>query len=102
MSTSGLKQRKLPLAKQVTVSDRQLIVDLSDGRVLSVPLEWYPRLLHGRPDERANWALIGEGDGIHWPDLDEDLSVEALLAGLRSGESQRSFRKWLDAREGLD
>jgi hypothetical protein len=73
-------------------------VELSDGRALSVPYSWYPRLQHGRPEERENWELIGDGDGIHWPELDEDVSVEGLLAGRRSGESEQSFRSWLAGR----
>jgi hypothetical protein len=69
-----------------------------DGRTLTVPLAWYPRLAHGRPEERANWRLIGRGEGIHWPDLDEDISVDGLLAGRRSGESQASLARWLAER----
>lgn len=75
-----------------------LRVDLADGRTITVPLAWYPRFLHGLPEERDNWRLIGEGEGIHWPDLDEDISVENLLAGKPSGESQRSFKRWLEER----
>jgi hypothetical protein len=73
-------------------------VELSDGRALSVPYSWYPRLQHARPDEREKWELIGDGDGIHWPALDEDVSVEGLLAGRRSGESEQSLRSWLAGR----
>jgi hypothetical protein len=68
------------------------------GHTISVPLGWYPRLLHGTPGERNHWRLIGGGEGIHWPDLDEDISVENLLAGKPSGESQRSFKRWLQER----
>ena len=85
-------------AQNVTVSDDALTVDLADGRTISVPLAWYPRLLHGTPKERNNWRLIGEREGIHWPELDEDVSVENLLLGRPSGESQRSFKRWLDER----
>jgi len=85
-------------AQNVAVTDEALTVDLTDGRTLSVPLAWYPRLLHGTPTERNHWDLIGDGEGIHWPELDEDLSVEGLLLGRPSGESQRSFRRWLDER----
>ncbi len=85
-------------ALEVNVTDDTLTVDLADGRTLSVPLTWYPRLLHGTPKERGNWRLIGNGVGIHWPDLDEDVSIEGLLLGKRSGESQSSLRKWLNAR----
>ena len=87
-----------PLATDVTVHDEMLTVDLSDGRTLAVPLVWYPRLLHGTPAERDRWRLIGRGEGVHWPDLDEDLSVEGLLAGRRSAESQRSLARWLAGR----
>ena len=73
-------------------------MELADGRTLSVPLAWYPRLFHGSQSERENWELIGDGEGIHWPDLDEDISVEGLILGRRSGESQRSLQRWLDAR----
>ncbi|MBC8507607.1 MAG: DUF2442 domain-containing protein [Anaerolineales bacterium] len=77
----------------------ELIVELSDGRAITIPLVWYPRLFHGTEEERNNWRLIGEGEGIHWPDLDEDISIEHLLIGVPSGESQRSFQKWLNARK---
>lgn len=89
---------RIPEAVNIAVTDDSLTVDLSDGRTLIVPLAWYPRLLHGTPAERNHWRLIGRGEGIHWPDLDEDLSVEGLLAGRPSGESQRSFRRWLESR----
>ncbi len=86
-------------ALDVSVTDDTLTVDLADGRTLSVPLAWYPRLLHGTPEERRNWRLIGDGVGIHWPDLDEDISIEGMLLGKRSGEKQDSLQRWLDARE---
>lgn len=85
-------------AVNVHVLADTLVVDLEDGRTISVPLVWYPRLLSGTEQERQNWQLIGKGDGIHWLDLDEDISVENLLSGKPSGESQRSFKKWLEAR----
>jgi hypothetical protein len=75
-----------------------LTVHLSDGRTISVPLAWYPRLVHGNSEERSDWRLIGRGEGIHWPQLDEDISVEGLIAGRPSGESQRSLAQWIDAR----
>ena len=83
-------------AQRVTVTEDALSVDLTDGRSVSVPLAWYPRLLHGTSKERNKWRLIGEGEGIHWPDLDEDISVESLVLGRPSGESQRSLKKWLE------
>jgi hypothetical protein len=85
-------------AQNVNVTDEALIVDLSDGRTVSVPLAWFPRLMHGTPTERNKWRLIGDGEGIHWPDLDEDISVENLILGKASGESQKSFKKWLKKR----
>jgi len=85
-------------AAAVRLTEDTLVVDLADGRTVSVPLAWYPRLLNGSPDERANHRLIGEGEGIHWPDLDEDVSVENILAGRPSGEGSRSFARWLQAR----
>ena len=85
-------------AQNVSVTADTLAVDLSDGRSISVPLAWFPRLLHGTPDERNNWRFIGGGVGVHWPDLDEDISVENLLAGKPSGESQSSFKRWLEKR----
>ena len=73
-----------PRAQSVEVTENTLTVDLTDGRTISVPLAWYRRLLDGRPEERSHWRLIGGGEGIHWPDLDEDLSVAGLLRGARA------------------
>lgn len=87
-----------PKAERVTVTQDTLSVDLNDGRTISVPLAWFPRVLHASPEERKNWRLIGKGQGIHWEDLDEEISVEGLLAGKPSGESQASFQKWLAGR----
>ena len=86
-------------AQNVLVSDDTLAVDLVDGRTISVPLVWYPRLWHGTPKERNKWELIGHGMGIHWPDIDEDISVANLLGGEPSGESQRSLSRWLEKRK---
>lgn len=88
----------MPNIENLVVTEDTLTVDLNDGRTLSVPLAWFPRLLHGTPEERRNWRLIGKGHGIHWEDLDEDISVEGLLIGKSSGESQASFKKWLEGR----
>jgi len=88
----------MPTAENVRVSEDALSVELSDGRTISAPLAWYPRLLHGSAKERGNWRLIGRGYGIHWEVLDEDISVEGLLAGRPSGETRASFKKWLEAR----
>jgi hypothetical protein len=85
----------------VKVSDAAITIDLADGRTVSVPLSWYPRLLNASAKERSRWRLIGEGAGIHWLEIDEDISVENILAGKPSGESQRSFKKWMERRKGL-
>jgi hypothetical protein len=90
---------KTILATNVFVTDETLTVDLSDGRTISIPLSWFPRLMHGSVEERKNWRLIGRGEGIHWEDLDEDIEVESLILGVPSGESQRSLKGWL-ARRG--
>jgi hypothetical protein len=76
-----------------------MAVDLSDGRTISVPIAWFPRLLHATQGERESWRLIGNGHGIHWDEIDEDINVEGLLAGRPSGESQKSFKKWLEKRK---
>lgn len=86
---------EMPDAENIVVTADTLSVDLSDGRTISVPVSWYPRLLHATPKERKNWRLIGKGQGIHWEDVDEDISVAGLLAGKPSGESQSSFAAWL-------
>lgn len=87
-----------PHALSVTVTDDAVTVDLVDGRTLSVPIAWYPRLAHATQAERAKWRLIGRGEGIHWPDLDEDVSVDGLLAGRASRESHLSLDRWLNGR----
>src|SRR5574339_742859 len=97
MTTLTIELRMVS-AQNVQVTDDALLVDLSDGRTVSVPLAWFPRLLHGTLAERNKWRLIGDGEGIHWPDLDEDISVENLILGKPSGESQTSFKKWLEKR----
>ena len=84
--------------QNVAVTDDALTVDLRDGRTITAPLAWYPRLVHGTPEERNKWRSIGDGEGIHWPDLDEDLSVEGLLLGRPSHESQGSLQRWLKER----
>lgn len=83
---------------RIQTSDDTLTVDRSDGRTISVPLAWYPRLTHATVEERKKWRLIGNGRGIHWSDLDEDISVENLLQGQPSGESQTSLKRWLESR----
>jgi hypothetical protein len=86
--------------QHVEVTEDSLVVDLTDGRTVSVPTAWYPRLMHGTPEERSHSRIIGKGEGIHWPDLDEDISMENILLGRPSGESQKSFKRWRDGREG--
>jgi len=88
----------MPTADNIRVNDDSLLVELSDGRAISVPIVWFPRLAHATPIERGRWRLIGKGEGIHWEALDEDVSVEGLLAGRPSGESQASLKRWLDGR----
>ncbi len=88
----------LPYAVSVSVGDDTLGVDLSDGRKISAPIGWYPRLAQGTLAERRNCRLIGGDEGIHWPDLDEDISIAGLLAGRCSGESQASLKRWLASR----
>jgi hypothetical protein len=88
----------IPQIQRVSVSDELLTVDLSDGRVVAVPLAWYPRLLHGTPVERGNWRLTGSQAGIHWPELDEDISLKNISLRQPSGESQISLQRWLDSR----
>jgi hypothetical protein len=78
----------------VKISEEVLTASLSDGRVIKVPISWYPRLSHALPRHRNVWELIGRGHGIHWPELDIDISVENILLGQSSGESGRSFKKW--------
>lgn len=88
-----------PRALSVVTSDDTLTVDLEDGRTVSVPIGWFPRLAYGTPAERANAQVSGAGYGIHWPDLDEDIGVEGLLLGKRTTESPASFERWLQRRK---
>jgi len=87
---------QVPQALNVTISEESLTVDLSDWRTIAVPLAWYLRLLHSILEERNNWRLIANGEGISWPDLDEDISIENLIFGKPSGESQSSLQRWLE------
>ncbi len=96
MSTLALEHESL--AQKVVFTEDSFIVYLSDGRSISVPIIWYPRLLNSNKQERENYEFLGDGEGIHWPDLDEDISVEGILAGRRSGESQKSLDRWLKER----
>jgi hypothetical protein len=87
------------LADTVTLTDDTLTVELMDGRSIFVPLAWFPRLLHANPEERGKWQLIARGEGIHWPDVDEDISVSSLIAGRLSAESAASLQRWLAGRK---
>ncbi len=87
-----------PIALDVMVTDKKLTIDLADGRTIVVPLVWYPRLTHGTPQERQNWQLLGDGYAIEWPDIDEHIGLEGLLAGRRSSESEKSLKRWLTSR----
>jgi hypothetical protein len=91
-------QPRAVVGEKVKVTVDTLVVELSDGRTITAPLAWFPRMLHGTAKERNNWRFIGRGEGIHWPDLDEDISVEGLVLGKLSGESQQSFARWLEKR----
>ncbi len=96
---SSKEDRPTAFATQVSVTDDTLSVDLSDGRTIAVPLAWYPRLAHATAKERKDWRLIAGGSGIHWSEIDEDVSVANLLRGQPSAESQSSFKRWLAERE---
>lgn len=98
MSTFQIDLKELR-AQDITFDDDEFSVVLADGRTLSIPLAWFPRLFHAAPAERANWRWIGGGIGMHWPELDEDISVEDLILGRPSGESQASLRRWLERRK---
>ncbi len=97
MSSSAVEVREA-LATRVEVGEDTLSVELADGRTIAAPVAWYPRLAHATVEERRSWRLIGGGRGIHWPAIDEDVSVANLLAGRPSAESQSSFKKWLATR----
>jgi hypothetical protein len=97
MSTLSIEIREAQ-AQAVTITEETLAVDLTDGRSIAVPLAWFPRLAYGSPAERSKWRLIAGGEGIHWPDLDEDISVASLLAGRKSGETRESLQRWLQDR----
>lgn len=99
MTISVLEQRS-PAAASVSVSDDALVVELTDGRCVTAPLAWYPRLLHASKIERDNCRLIGGGAGIHWPDVEEDISVVSILRGQPSMESAASLDRWLRGRSG--
>jgi hypothetical protein len=90
---------EIPNVRNAIITTDTLTLELDDGRTVSVPTAWYPRLMHASDEEKSNWRLVGKGVGIHWTDIDEDISVEGILAGRPSGESQASFKKWLESRQ---
>lgn len=94
--------RAKPLREMVVHQGPNLRAHLADGRIISVPLSWYPRLLHATPEERSNYEIGGRGRGIHWSAIDEDISVQNLLEGRKSDESESSLRRWIDARKGRE
>jgi hypothetical protein len=98
MISSTTELFETPTIQQLTVTDDTLTVDLSDGRTISVPLAWYPRLQHGSTEERNDYRFIAASNGIHWNQLDEDISIKNLILGQPSGESQKSFKRWLNNR----
>ncbi len=98
MSTLALEIQEAR-AQEVHLTEDVLGIDLVDGRTITIPLAWYPRLWYGSPEERARFEIIGDGKYIHWPDLDEDLSVMGILAGRLSVESAESLKRWLASRE---
>jgi hypothetical protein len=98
MNSLTIELLEVPTIQKLDIDDETLSVDLSDGRTISVPLSWYPRLTHGSDEERRNYRFIGNGSGIHWNDLDEDISTQNLIVGQPSGESQKSLQRWLNSR----
>ena len=98
MNSLTIELLEISKIQQVTVTDDTLSMDLSDGRTISVPLAWYPRLLHGSVEERNDYRFIAGDSGIHWNRLDEDISIKNLILGQPSGESQKSFQRWLSSR----
>ena len=98
MTSLTIELLEIPKIQSLSITDDTLSVDLSDGRTISVPLAWYPRLFNASETERNHWRTISEGEGIHWEQLDEDISTKNLILGQPSGESQKSFQKWLNNR----
>jgi len=96
MNTFALE--KEPIITDLTIGDNAFVVHLADGRSLTIPYNWYPRLAYGTAAERQNWEVFGDGFAIHWSELDEDLAIDGLLAGNRSAESGRSLERWLRSR----
>ncbi|NJN22457.1 MAG: DUF2442 domain-containing protein [Leptolyngbya sp. RL_3_1] len=102
MTSSVIDLKDIPTIQSVEITGDTLSVDLVDGRTIAVPITWYPRLLQGSAEERQDWRFIGNGAGIHWNQLDEDISVKNLILGQPSGESQKSFQRWLSQRQAAN
>ena len=98
MNSSNFNLQNIRISN-VSVTEQTLIIVLTDGRIILVPVHWYPCLLHANDEERQNWRIIGNGHGIHWNALDEDISIMDILAGRPSAESQKSLKKWLRTRK---
>jgi hypothetical protein len=88
-------------AVDVSVTDEFLTVELADGRKISVPTAWYPRLMYGTPAERRKWSLCCSGEGLHWEALDEDISIKSLIAGRPSTENPAMIKKWMATRKNV-
>jgi hypothetical protein len=99
--TSSARDIVIPCAVSAKVTSDSLIVELDDGRTISAPVSWYPRLHHATASERANLRFTGRGEGIRWDEIDEDISIDSLLAGRASQESQDSLAKWLKGRKKI-
>ena len=102
MSSSRRVDSQTILAVEVNASGALLTVTLDNGMIVSVPLSWYPRLYESTVEERTHWSLIGGGIGIRWDGIDEDISVAGLLAGRRSGESEKSLARWRASRQRVE
>lgn len=102
MTSLTIDLLNIPSIQSIAITDDTLSVDLLDGRTIAVPLVWYPRLLQGSVEERQDWRLVGDGTGIHWNRLDEDISVKNIILGQPSGESQKSFQRWLRQRQQIN
>jgi hypothetical protein len=98
MSGTTFAETLIPRILSVSINEEYLTLALEDGRVLSVPILWYPRLAYGTDEERQNFEISGGGFGIHWPQLDEDIGVKGVLMGKKSAESPESLQKWLERR----
>jgi hypothetical protein len=94
--TSSVTVQATPMIRSVEIADGRIVVFLADGRTISVPISWYPRLSHAHANDLSECRITGRGKGIHWPKLDEDISVENILFGQPSGESSASFQRWLE------